>query len=177
MAGEGDSPPITIRAARVADAEAMLAIYGPVVEQTAISFEVTVPSVGEFGRRIETVSRSDLWLAATTADDERLVGYAYASPFRSRPAYGGTRETTVYVDPAHHGTGVGRRLLQRLLRELAARGHHMAVAGVVLPNDGSIGLHRALGFVHVGTFTEVGHKFGRWHDLSFWQRRLGDRPG
>ena len=80
----------------------------------------------------------------------------------------------MYVESGHQGTGVGRRLLVALLDELRRRGAHMAVAGIALPNDASVGLHQALGFEHVGTFAEVGHKLERWHDVGFWQLRLSN---
>lgn len=167
MAGE----PI-IRPATIDDAEAMLAIYAPVVTDTAISFELTVPSIDEFRRRIQRAGRENPWLVATSGGRGHVVGYAYASEFRSRPAYARSKETTVYVEPGRQGTGVGRRLLVALLDELRRRGAHVAVAGIALPNDASVGLHQALGFEPVGTFTEVGHKLGRWHDVGFWQLRL-----
>ncbi|MDH3680891.1 MAG: GNAT family N-acetyltransferase [Acidimicrobiia bacterium] len=163
-----------VRAATVDDVEAMLSIYRPIVERTAISFELTAPTAHEFAGRLATVTRRDPWLVCEIGS--RVVGYAYASNFRTRPAYAMTRETTIYVEGSAQGQGIGARLLGELLAALAADGIHRAVAGIVPPNPSSIALHERLGFCHVGTFDQVGHKFGRWHDLGFWQRELGAGP-
>jgi phosphinothricin acetyltransferase len=159
-----------IRPASNADVEAMLAIYGPVVTTTAISFELAVPSAEEMTERLARIQATDPWLVLEIGGD--VAGYAYGSPFRARAAYEPTRETTVYVDPDHRGQGVARRLMEELLVQLAHRGAHRAVAGIVLPNEASVALHRSLGFTHIGTFTEVGWKLDAWHDLSFWERAL-----
>ena len=161
---------LVIRPVVGGDVDAILAIYGPIVTETAISFELEVPSAAEMGSRIGAITATDPWLVAERAGV--VAGYAYGSPFRGRAAYAATRETTVYVHPDQHGGGVGRALMERLLALLAERGAHRAIAGIVVPNDASIGLHRRLGFTLVGTFTEAGHKFGRWHDLTFWERPL-----
>ena len=105
--------------------------------------------------------------------DGRVAGYAYGTAHRARAAYRFSTETTVYVDAAHRRAGVGRALYEALFVALAARGLHRAYAGIALPNDGSVGLHRAVGFTPVGVFAEVGWKFDRWHDVSWWQRPLG----
>jgi len=156
----------------------MLAIYGPAVTSTAISFEIEVPTVDDFATRLSVVQESDPWLVAE-GDGGQVVGYAYAAPFRSRAAYGGSRETTVYVHPDHRRLGVAESLMQELLARLVEQQVHVVVAGIVLPNDASIALHQRLGFDCVGTFHQVGHKFGRRHDLSFWERPLdsGNPPG
>lgn len=159
----------------------MAAIYRPIVETTAISFELEAPTESEFVERLLRVQSRDPWLVAQAGAGEdgsgEILGYAYASDFRARAAYGATRETTVYVSTDHHGRGVGRALLEELLAILESRGVRVAIAGIALPNDASIALHQRLGFQLVGTFNEVGHKFGAWHDLSFWQRSLGPEAG
>lgn len=153
----------------------MAAIYAPIVTETAISFELEPPSADEFATRLARVKGSDPWLVCER--DSHVVGYAYATDFRSRPAYAATRETTVYVDPDHRGRGVGMALMTDLLEALSGAGAHVVVAGITLPNPASVTLHERLGYRHVGTFDQVGYKFGRWHDLGFWQRTLpADRP-
>lgn len=162
---------LIVRPAVQADVGAMLDIYRPIVEETAISFELSPPTEAELADRLAARSAAgDPWLVATLGTD--VVGYTYASPFRSRPAYGYTRETTVYVHPSAHGRGVGTGLLTTLLGELAVAGVRQAIAGIVPPNPESVGLHERLGYVYVGTFPAVGYKFERWHDLGFWQRPL-----
>lgn len=161
--------PNGIRPARPEDVPAMLAIYGPVVISTAISFETAVPTVAEFETRVAAVPEGH-WLVQEY--EGMVAGYAYASPFRARAAYGTTRETTVYVDPERHGLRIGRRLMEALLDRLAVDGVHRAIAGIVLPNEASVALHETLGYEYVGTFGQVGRKFDRWHDLGFWQLDL-----
>jgi phosphinothricin acetyltransferase len=104
--------------------------------------------------------------------DGEVVGYAYAAPFRAKPAYARTVETTIYLRSGHGGRGLGRALYEPLLSELAARDFHLVVAGMTLPNAASQALHRALGFRPVGTFAQVGFKHGAWWDVEFLQRPL-----
>ncbi len=110
------------------------------------------------------------WLAAEQGGD--FAGYAKSGTWRARDAYARTAEVTVYVEPACHRMGVGRALYTALLALLKARGFHTAIGGITLPNPGSVGLHEAMGFRHVGTFREVGRKFAAWHDVGFWQLML-----
>ena len=162
-----------IRRATVADAAGILDIYAPIVERSAISFEFGAPGIEEFADRMTKVMQDNPWLVM---DYEGLVvGYAYATVFRSRAAYSNTRESSVYVHPGHHRKGIGRELMLALIEELSTRGAHRVVAGATLPNPGSAALHESLGFRYVGTFHEVGHKFDRWHDVGFWELSLDDR--
>jgi phosphinothricin acetyltransferase len=150
-----------------ADAAACLAIYAPCVRETAISFEERVPTVEEFRDRIRAITLMHPWLVLEVAG--QVVGYAYASQHRSRSAYRWTAEVTVYVDPAYRGIGVGRRLYERLFERLRSQGFALVVAGITLPNDGSVGLHQAMGFEPVGVFRRMGWKMGSWHDVGWWQ--------
>jgi phosphinothricin acetyltransferase len=161
---------MAIREAVVADAEAMLAIYAPFVSDSAVSFELTVPDAAEFANRIERGSAAHPWIVFVQA--ETVVGYAYASEFRTRAAYAHTSETTVYVAPEARGLGVGTALMSELISRLRQQGAHLAVAAITLPNEPSVALHERLGFEPVGVFHDVGHKFDEWHDVGFWQLRL-----
>jgi len=161
-----------IRPADPADAAALLAIYRPYVEGTVVSFEIDVPTQSEFAQRIAKSLAQWGWLVAEHAGQP--VGYAYASAFRERAAYRWSAETSAYVDPQFHRHGVGRALYAALLRQLAEKGYRTALAGIALPNEGSIALHRRLGFEQIGVFKSVGRKFDRWHDVSWWQRSLED---
>lgn len=166
------TPDHSIRTARPADARALLEIYGPVVRETAISFEFEPPTEADLARRIaRVIADDDPWLVLEI--EGAVAGYAYASGFRGRPAYATTRETTVYVDPRHHRSGVGRTLMVRLLEEIRERGARLAVAVIALPNEASVALHESLGFRHVGTLHAVARKFGEWHDEGFWELSLG----
>jgi phosphinothricin acetyltransferase len=162
-----------VRAATTADAEAIAAIYAPMVEHSVVSFEETPPDAVELERRMRARPRLP-WLVAQTAD--RVVAYAYAAQHRRRPAYRWSADSSVYVDPRHHGRGVGRLLYERLIAEMTALGYVSLFAGIALPNDASVGLHEAVGFRPVGVHRNVGFKHGRWHDVGWWQRVLVDPP-
>lgn len=162
--------PALIRAATTADAPAIQAIYAPVVEHTAISFEETPPSVAEMAARIEATMQDYPYLVAEL--DGEVAGYAYASQHRTRAAYRTSVDVTVYIAEGTRRSGVGRALYGKLLPALAERGFHAAFAGIALPNEGSIALHESMGFTPLGIYYEVGRKFGNWHDVGWWQRLL-----
>ena len=165
---------LTIRSAVEADAPALLAIYRPFVESTTVSFETVVPTVEEFAARIAKALAGWQWLVAER--DGQCIGYAYGSLHRERPAYRWAVEVSVYVHPSYHRQGVGRALYMRLLEELAQKGFCNAYAGTTLPNEGSVALHRGVGFEAIGIFKRVGRKFGKWHDVAWFQRILRDSP-
>ena len=158
-----------VRPATPDDAAACAAIYAPYVRETAISFELEAPSAEEMAARI---ADAHVWLIAE--EDEQVLGYAYAGPFKARPAYARTCEVTVYMDRACTGRGGGRALYASLLARLAQRGFRVAVAVIALPNDASEALHRAFGFETVGVLRGVGFKHGAWHDVAYAQLTLGD---
>ena len=161
--------PPRVRPATSADAVACAAIYRPSVEGSAVSFESLAPSPEEMAARISAAHR---WLVAEAEDE--VLGYAYAAPWRSRDAYGRTCEVSVYVAADRGGRGIGTLLYGALLPVLARDGFHQAVAGMTLPNPGSVRLHESVGFRHVGVFSEVGWKGGRWHDVGWMQLALAD---
>ena len=162
-----------IRPATDADAAAILAIYAPIVRETAISFELEPPSVEEMATRIRTTLTAHPWLVDER--DGRLRGYAYAARFKARPAYDRTCEVSVYVAPEAQGRGIGRALYTALFEELARRGVRQAIATITLPNEASVAMHERMGFRHVGRLRAVGFKFGAWQDVGLWQRPVGDR--
>ena len=159
-----------IRDACESDAEQLLEIYRPAVEESAISFELTVPSVDAFRERIASSSEPYPWIVAQRND--LLLGYAHLRSFRSKEAYCHSAETTVYVRHGLHGQGIGSTLMQELIRRARAVDHHLLIAGITVPNAASIGLHESLGFRQVGFFEEVGRKFDTWHNVGFWALKL-----
>lgn len=161
-----------IRTARPDDGAALAAIYRPYVLDTAISFEDVPPTSMEMSARIEATLTTCPFLVFE--EDDSVLAYAYAGPHRARPAYRWSVDVTVYAAPAEHRRGLGRALYTELLDQLTRQGFHAAFAGIALPNDKSVGLHEALGFHHLGTYREVGFKFGRWHDVGWWRRSLRD---
>jgi phosphinothricin acetyltransferase len=172
--GERIAAPGTIRDAVVErDAEACRDIYAPYVRDTAVSFEELVPSVEEFEGRIRKTTATHPWIVMEVGGE--VVGYAYATQHRPRAAYRWTAEVTVYIDGRHHRAGIGRRLYTELLDRLRRQGFRLAVAGITLPNAGSVGLHEAMGFERVGVYERIGWKAGAWHDVGWWQLDL--QPG
>jgi phosphinothricin acetyltransferase len=169
---------IRVRLAEPRDAAGVQAIYTPIVGSTAISFEIDPPTADEMARRIGRTMPVHPWLVAE--DQGQLAGYAYAGPFRSRPAYRWSVEVSAYIHSDWRRRGVGRSLYTALLAVLTLQGYREACAGITLPNPASVGLHQALGFVPVGVYRRVGWKLGAWHDVGWWQRSLTesrDEPG
>jgi L-amino acid N-acyltransferase YncA len=164
-----------IRDAVAADAAGCAAVYAPYVLGTAISFESEPPSAAEMARRIAEAQRAHAWLVLEQDGD--VVGYAYGGAFMTRAAYRWAATVSVYLASGRHRTGGGRALYEALFDRLAGRGYRTSLAGIALPNDASIGLHRALGFEEVGTYQRVGWKLGRWHDVAWYQRALGEDDG
>jgi phosphinothricin acetyltransferase len=163
---------MVVRDATERDAHACAAIYAPYVTGTAISFEAEPPSDLQMAQRIEDSSRTHAWLVLE--DDGRVVGYAYGGPFHRRAAYRWACEVSVYLELGRRRTGGGRLLYQALLERLAQRGFRMALAGMTLPNEASVGLHRAMGFESAGIYRRIGFKDGEWHDVAWMQRPLAD---
>ncbi|WFU92179.1 GNAT family N-acetyltransferase (plasmid) [Rhizobium sp. CC1099] len=159
-----------VREVDVSDAAMIQAIYAPVVANTIISFEEIPPDISEMARRIATIAPVYPYLVAE--EDGQVLGYAYACEHRTRSAYRFSVDVTVYVADRAHRRGIGRLLYSELLPAAAARGYHAAFAGIALPNEASVRLHQTMGFRSVGIYREVGRKFGRWHDVGWWQRLL-----
>jgi L-amino acid N-acyltransferase YncA len=160
-----------VRAAALEDAEACAAIYEPYVTGTAVTFELEAPSPAQMAERIAAASATHAWLVLE--DEGRVVGYAYGGPFHGRPAYRWACEVSVYLELGRRRTGGGRALYEALFARLAERGFRTAVAGMTLPNEASVALHRAMGFEAVGTYRRIGFKHGAWHDVAWTQRPLG----
>jgi phosphinothricin acetyltransferase len=155
------------------DAAACLTIYAPFVRDTCVSFEERVPTVAEFGERMRSTLATHPWLVLE--DEGVVVGYAHASPHKPRAAYRWAADVTVYVAPSHHRVGAGRRLYADLLDRLRGQGLCVACAGVTLPNEASVGLHRAMGFEPVGVYKRIGWKLGAWRDVMWLQLELTPR--
>lgn len=159
-----------IRPATPADAPAICGIYNHYVATTVISFEETPVAIAEMAKRIAEISQTHPWHVAQ--EEGAVTGYAYAGPWRTRAAYRFAVETTVYLARDRHGLGIGAKLYDVLLRDLASRGFHCAMGGIALPNPASVALHEKMGFVKVAHFREVGCKFGQRIDVGYWQRML-----
>ncbi|TFV58580.1 N-acetyltransferase family protein [Geodermatophilus sp. DF01-2] len=161
-----------VRDATREDAARCQEIYAPYVRDTVVSFELEPPTVAEMAGRIGAALATHAWLVAEDAG--RVAGYAYGATFNARAAYRWSTSVSVYTETGRRRTGAGRALYTALLDRLAARGYRTALAGIGLPNEASVGLHTAMGFEPVGTYRRVGWKLGRWHDVAWYQRPLGD---
>jgi L-amino acid N-acyltransferase YncA len=171
---------MVIRPARADDFAALAAITNHYILATAIHFAYDPITVDELRRLWEHAQERHPWLVAETSSpgndtSGEIVGYAKSGPWRERAAYAWTAEVGLYLAVDARGRGIGTALYSELLAELALRGFRSAVAGITLPNDPSLALHRKLGFEHVGTFTDAGFKHGAWHAVDFWQKRLATR--
>ena len=162
-----------IRLAQPRDLAVITAIYDDAVRHGTASFELDPPDQAEMARRYETLRAGGYPYLVAELDGE-IRGYAYAGPYRARPAYRWTVEDSVYIAPQAQRRGIGGALLARLVAEAEAGGFRQMLAVIGdSANTGSVELHRAAGFRLVGTFENVGFKFGRWLDTVLMQRELG----
>jgi L-amino acid N-acyltransferase YncA len=166
---------VAVRPATRADIPAITRIYAHAVEHGTASFELTAPDQAEMTRRFNELTTNGFpYLVA--AVDGAVIGYAYAGPYRTRPAYRFTVENSVYVAHDSQRRGVGKALLQALIEACTEKGFRLMVAVIGDSNQAaSIGLHEAADFAHVGAFKNIGYKFDRWLDTVLMQRALG--PG
>ena len=165
---------VLIRLATPADAAGMAELYRPYVEDSRISFEDQAPDAAEMARRV-TGNQPGFhpWLVAE--EDGRILGFASSSPFRTRRAYRWSVETGIYLATGVGGRGLGKRLLSALSDLLGRQGYVAAIGAIALPNEPSVRLHEALGFVAAGTYRGTGYKMGEWIDVGLWQKDLAPR--
>jgi len=164
---------IHLRAATLADLPACAAIYAYHVRTGLASFETEAPSESEFRNRFANITGGGYPYLVGVAGGT-VLGYAYASPFRARPAYRHTVEDSIYIAANARGRGLGKTLLLLLINECAARDYRQMLAVIGdSGNAASIRLHRACGFERMAIFVGTGFKFGRWVDTVFMQRELG----
>ena len=154
------------------DAARVAEIYRPSVESGLASFEEVPPDAVEMRRRIAATLAATPWLVAEV--DSRVAGYAYAGPHHTRPGYRWSVNVSVYVAEGFAGRGIGRRLYRELFAILTRQGFVNVYAGITLPNDASVALHRSMGMEPVGTYQGVGFKHGAWHDVAWFGLRLAE---
>lgn len=160
-----------IRPAEASDAEALMAIYNPVVQTSTATFDLVPRTLEQQLDWLADRSGARVVLVAE-AEDRSVAGYAAISPYRERAAYSTTVEDSVYVHPDHQGRGVGRLLLEAMVDTARAHGFHAMMARIVADHEASIALHAVCGFEIVGHEREVGRKFGRWLDVTLMERLL-----
>jgi phosphinothricin acetyltransferase len=167
---------ISIREARPGDAEAIAAIYAHHVLHGTASFEEEPPSVEAWREKIDALA-SRRWPFIVAHDGNDVVGYAYVTQFRDRPAYAFTCENSIYIHPERLGQGIGRRLLERLIEAAREAGFRQMIGVIGGGEPASVALHRACGFADAGRMKSVGFKFGKWLDTVYVQRELGSESG
>lgn len=163
---------MNIRTVSLSDTRDLLAIYTPYVLHTAITFEYVVPSHEEFESRIRTISANYPYLIAE--ENGKILGYAYASAFRTRAAYAWSVETSIYVKEGSHGKGIGKALYLALEQYLTKQNVCSLYAGISYPNPQSIAFHESSGYKKVAHFTRSGYKFEAWHDLIWMEKFINE---
>jgi len=170
-----------VRLATPADLPAILAISNWAAAHTAANFAVEPEPLAQWEGDYTSTNAMYPWLVAVAVavavdDDDgdggTVLGFAKAGRWKGRCAYAYSVEVTVYVHPDHHGRGVGRRLYERLFAILKQQGYHAVFGGITQPNEASVRLHESFGMRRVALFERVGWKFGRWHDVAYWQGTL-----
>jgi phosphinothricin acetyltransferase len=176
FASVADVMNVSIRPAALSDIPAITRIYGHAVTHGTASFELEAPTEAEMRKRMETLLAGQFPYIVAELDGA-VVGYAYAGPYRARPAYRFSVENSIYVAPEMHRRGIGRVLLKALIEASTARGFRLMIAVIGdSAQKASIGIHKAHGFKDAGVFKNVGYKFGRWLDTVHMQLPLGDGP-
>lgn len=163
---------VEVRPARPEDASALLAIYGPYVRGTAISFEARVPGEEEFSRRIADGLERYPWIVCMIHD--QVAGYVYAGKHREREAYQWCCESSVYIRDEHKGMGLGVALYGLLFQCLRMQGMKNVYAAITLPNEASVRLHEKCGFRQFATFENIGFKLGAWQNVGWWKLQLSE---
>lgn len=162
-----------LRLATPADAQALLAIYAHYID-TPVTFQCALPSVAEYASLIRQITAQYPFLVCQ--QEGQILGFAYAHRQREREAYQWNAELSIYLAPAFHSRGLGRRLYWVLLELLRLQGVQTAYGAVALPNEKSEALHLSLGFQPLGTYHRTGFKCGQWRDVRWYEKPMGDFP-
>lgn len=162
-----------IRAVNINDAERICEIYNYYVANSAISFEENEVSVSEMKGRIQEYTKLLPWLVFE--EHGNMLGYAYATQWKTRSAYRYTAETTVYLANESAGRGIGTQLYEALINQLSDFSIHRVMGVIALPNSASIALHEKVGFKKAAHFSEVGWKMGRWVDVGYWELSIENK--
>jgi phosphinothricin acetyltransferase len=161
-----------IRLADAADLPAILDISNHYALTSPANFAVEPEPLDAWRDSWTRTHETHPWLVAVA--DGTVLGFAKASPWKGRCAYDHAAETSVYLHPEHLGHGLGRRLYETLFAMIEQQGYRIAIGGITLPNPASVALHEAMGMRRAALFERIGWKFGRWHDVGYWQRELGE---
>lgn len=163
---------IFIRRAEPGDLPALLAIYNHYIATTPITFDIEPRTLAQRREWLEQFSDSGRYQCFTAVTGSEPIGWACSARFKEKEAYATSIETSVYCAPDQTGKGLGRRLYATLFEALEGQDIHRAYGGVTLPNEASVALHKASGFGHVGTYNEIGRKFGKFWDVGLFLRPM-----
>lgn len=161
---------MSVRPATVQDVPRILEIYGPYVENTAISFEYKVPTLEEFTQRFLRITAQFPWLV--WVEDGVVLGYAYGSRPFERAAYQWSAEASIYLLPDACGKGIGKKLYAALEQLLKSQGYRKVYAIITTANEASVAFHRAVGYRHTATMPDCGYKFGKWYGTVWMEKEL-----
>lgn len=164
---------VSVRMACLQDVPRILEIYGPYVENTAISFEYAVPSLEEFTRRFLSVTAQFPWLV--WEEGGQVLGYAYGSRPFERAAYQWNASASIYLCPEACGKGIGKQLYAALEQLLQRQGYRKVYAVITTANDASVAFHKAVGYRHTATMSDCGYKFGKWYGTVWMEKALNTR--
>ena len=161
---------MAIRMADLKDLPRILEIYGPYVENTAVSFEYTVPTLADFTQRFLKITAQFPWLV--WEEDGEVLGYAYGGLPWERAAYQWVASASIYLCPKAQGKGIGRKLYEKLEQLLQKQGYRKVYAVITTDNEASVAFHKAVGYHHTATMPNCGYKFGKWHGTIWMEKDL-----
>ena len=156
-----------IRPVNTSHASELCEIYNHYIKNTIITFEEKEVSVDDMKERIIQATQKLPWIVYI--ENDRVIGCAYASEWKSRCAYKFSVETTIYIHPEFGGKGIGSILYEELISKLKKLDLHAVIGGIAVPNEASVALHKKFGFEKVGQFKEVGFKLNKWIDVEYWE--------
>lgn len=156
-----------IRKVDIPDAERISSIYNQYIETSTATFEENPHTADEVAARIRKITEDYPWIVFE--EQGNVIGYTYADKWKERSAYRHSVETAIYLDPKHHGKGIGTELKGAIIDILRNEGFHCVISGIALPNPASVALCEKHGFKKMAHFKEVGYKFGKWIDVAYWQ--------
>jgi phosphinothricin acetyltransferase len=163
---------ISIRRAEQRDLPELLAIYNHYVVNTPITFDLEPRTLAQRQVWFDDFAAAGKYQCFVALHGGRPIGWACSAKFKEKAAYATSIETSVYLAPSETGRGIGQRLYAALFEQLSGEDIHRAFGGITMPNDASVGLHRSLGFEHIGTYAEIGRKFGKFWDVALYLKAL-----
>lgn len=163
---------VSIRHVEQSDLPELLAIYNYYVVNTPVTFDLEPRTLAQRQEWLDGFSRTGKYQCFIALRGGRPIGWCCSARLKEKAAYDTSIETSIYVTPGESGKGLGRRLYQTLFAALAGEDIHRVFGGITLPNEASVGLHRAMGFKHIGTYNEIGRKFGKFWDVALYLKPL-----